>query len=974
MRVRRETLLREMAESSKRARKKGSVLIEPISFPELSEAFKEKIKEKQAYLRAAGLWEFLTELEIPWPWPADLSEFVISAHASDFQRLSARMQAVRFDTEAIARVTMLPGEDCVPVAESCRAIDAPEWGMAFEGGQLAFDLKEQGWDLKKALPPWRDWLLLIQQRIELGRHSGYMEHCVVCAALAAWIRGTKFNWAAEVRSRIKEEMEDHKLKKPMPLSSAGYIGMLCQFSFDPAITPDIRRTVAPFLSKPEGFLPPEPLPQTDSPPQSPEPPVILEEFVEMHGDRPAKRQPNMFCLPWSENEMSSAYSQAAEREWQEKLAKVLEEVNVQKRLVEKHQQEVLTVQQEMSGLKVEKEKLSKTVQSLTEQLKQSERERLEWKKKSEEAATFVSQVLKEKEGLGHDITRLAREKSEWLRQKERQEQAIATKSAKIKSLETQVHSFLVDEKNSIDMQQQVKGLQSLRDAQSTKIENLQRKIERLKSGIWAIESVCPPFGSLFKNYELQRDIFFIVYSLRPNQSLSPLDFEGLWEEVTEDGYEHLLTEILVRGELNLNDMFKGFQIIADLGVHVFLYYSQLELTLSKKRQLVMSVEANPPFRQFDLRPWNQAVSTALAVCPPLLMQPWQAELTRLKSSLGNDTFLQSVMDAASARLAIAKHLDIGAGQYQLKFDQMNERLARNLQTIAQPGGRVQIQLQNQVTFFIPPASLVQRPVHSTRRPPVSPLAHKFLGNYSALFDSESEVPIPSWKAFDWILEDVGLSRQISTRPDEAHDVVYRAICHGWSPMPPVTVTNDPRFCDCPRRWKWPPQALIDSLEYNWPIIPGSFLTPRDCYESYMQFSYAHREHQDPVCFRAAIFSAILAFWCQQYDFVYNVNLLSKVNREALFLTKINYNSARWYRCLEAMCSTYFIIGPHHSLVNEFGATRYGVISRALKNQRIVQNTVVPQEEIMAPAYVEDYGPSSQRPFKYMNESNKRTKR
>ena len=671
-------MLREMAESSKRARKKGSVLIEPISFPELSEAFKEKIKEKEAHLRAAGLWEFLTELEIPWPWPADLSEFVISAHASDFQQLSARMQAVRFDTEAIAQVAMLPGEDCVPVSESCRAIDAPEWGMAFEGGQLAFDVKEQGWDLKKALPPWRDWLLLIQQRIELGRHSGYMEHCVVCAALAAWIRSTKFNWAAEVRSRIKEEMEDYKFKRPMPLGSAGYIGMLCQFSFDLAITSDIRRTVAPFLSKPEGFLPPEPLPQTNSPPRSPEPPVILEEVVEMHGDRPAKRQPNMFCLPWSESEESTAYSQAVEREWQEKLAKVLEEVNVQKRLVEKQQREVMSAYEEIAELKLEKGKLSESVRSLTGQLKQSEGGRLEWKKKSEEAATFVSQVLKEKEELGSEITRLAREKSEWLRQRERQEQAIAAKSVKIKGLEAQVHSFLVDEKSNIELQQQVENLQSLKDAQSTKIENLQRKVERLKSGIWAIESVCPPFGSLFKNYELQRDIFFVVYSLRPNQVLSPLEFEELWEEVTVDGYEHLLTEILVRGELNLQDMFRGFQIIADLGVHVFLYYSELELTLNTKRQLVAATEANPPGRKFDLRPWNQAVSTALAICPPLLMQPWQVELARLKSSLGNDTFLQSVMDAASARLAISKHLDIGAGQYQLKFDQMNERLARNL--------------------------------------------------------------------------------------------------------------------------------------------------------------------------------------------------------------------------------------------------------------------------------------------------------
>src|ERR1700738_952344 len=111
-----------MAESSKRGRKKGAVLIEPISFPELSESFKERVKERESYLRAAGLWEFVTELEIPWPWPADLSEFVILAHASDFRQLSARMQAVCFDVEAIAQVTTLPGGDSVSVAESCRAM------------------------------------------------------------------------------------------------------------------------------------------------------------------------------------------------------------------------------------------------------------------------------------------------------------------------------------------------------------------------------------------------------------------------------------------------------------------------------------------------------------------------------------------------------------------------------------------------------------------------------------------------------------------------------------------------------------------------------------------------------------------------------------------------------------------------------------------------------------------------------------
>ena len=963
-----------MAESSKKGRKRGSVPIEPIAFEQLTESFKEQLRERQPYLVAAGLWEFVTELEIPWPWPADLSEFFLSACASEFQQLVVRKQLIRFDTEAIAQVTTLPGEDSVAVAEACRAINAPEWGVAFENGQSAFDVKKQGWDLQKALPPWRDWLLLIQQRIELGSEGGFMEHCVVCAALAAWIRGTKFNWAAEVRSRIKEEIETHKLLRPLPLKSAGYIGLLCQISFGPDITSASRRKVAPFLSKPVGFVREEAIPQPTSPLLSPEPPVILEETVELHGNSPMKRGPDPFCLLWKEAS-SPPRSVLQVQVLEEKIEKVLEELEVQKGLVKSQQAELDSVKGEMSRVEVENSKLTEMTQNMSDRRQQAEKERREWQVKCEEAVSFTGRLLNEKEVLEKSKNDLAAEKVEWLSLKERQEQAIATKSAKIKSLQSQVNALLTDESNNINLQHQINSLRSLGDTQGAVIDSLKQRVERLKSGIWAIESICPPFNSLFKNYELQRDIFFLAYSLRPSQVLDPIEFERLWEEVTTDGRDNLLTEILVRGELKLHDLFKGFQAIADLGVHVFLYYSELELALSTKRRLVANAEASQHNRHIDINYWTRAVNTALAICPPSLMQPWQTELTRLRSSLGNDEYLQATMDAATERLAIAKHLDVGAGQYQLKFDQLTERLTRNLQAIAQPGGRVQVQLQNQVTFFLPPSHLVQQTLQSTRRrPPGSLLASQFLGNYSALFDDNIEEPIPSWKAFDWIFEDVGLSRHISTRPEEAHDVVYRRICHGWSPTPPVTVTNDPRFCDCPRRCKWPPQALIDSLEYNWPVIPGNFVTYQDCYESYMQFSYAHREHQDPVCFRAAIFTAILGFWCKKYEFVYNVNLLSKANREAMFLTKINYNSARWYRCLEAMCATYFIIGPHHSLVNEFGATRYGVISLALKAQRLVHNTVIPHEEVMAPGYVEDYGPSSQRPFKQMGHTSKRMKR
>ena len=444
------------------------------------------------------------------------------------------------------------------------------------------------------------------------------------------------------------------------------------------------------------------------------------------------------------------------------MARVLGELEVQKRAMDKHREEIALMREQVATLEVEKSILTKSNQSLSKSLTRVEEEKKEWHVKNEEAVTFISQVLKEKEALGKEVTNLIEEKLEWSRLKERHEQAIATKSEKVRNLEGQLRAILIDESTIMDLTQHVHSLKSLGETQTIVIESSRGKIERLRAGIWAIESVCPPYQALFKNYELQRDIFYVVYSLRPSQVLEPVEFENLWEEITKDGFEHLLTEIMVRGELKLSDMFKGFQIIADLGVHVFLYYSRLELNLSMKRQLVSKLEAMEPTRQVVLQRWNKVVNTAMTICPLHLLQPWEIEIGRLRQSMGNDNYLQSVMDAASERLAIAKHLDIGPGQYKLKYDQIGNRLMRNLQTIAQPNGRLQVQLQNQVTFFLPPANLVQRALHVTRRPPLTPLAHKFLGNYSALFSFETEVPIPSWKAFEWILEDVGQSRQIST--------------------------------------------------------------------------------------------------------------------------------------------------------------------------------------------------------------------
>ena len=929
--------------------------IEPLVFQELPEVVRDQIRKREPQLRAAGLWEFLCRLEIAWPWQAELSEFFESALASEFREIKVQNKNVQFSAEAIARATTLPEESGQPLLNAELPINAPEWEVVFKGGSLAFDSENMGWSIELANSPWKEWLEVFHQRIQLGEEGSRMEHCMVCAAFTALMRGTRYNWAEELRLRMQEEIERQREQQPIPLRCAGYMGALCQLSVVSSPS-SYSRSVPPFLSRPRYFSPSPERRMVKTPVASPDPPEIVEEIIELCGDATGIGGPSEnfqvlpgVVVPSHIFEVDSELSPPPESHEREGL-------------IQKLQAELILAREGESQLQNLNINLQIKEAQLTERLAESVKNQKEWQDKYELVFTELTLATNEKVQLLKEKEALMKEKGEWEGLRGRQEKAIASKSKENQSLKDQMQAILVSEQELFESRHKIRELEEQLERQNMDLEAKRRGIARMKSGVWAIESVCPPFTSLFKNFELQRDIFFLIHGLQPNQVLNIPDFERLWTESLMDGCENLLTEILVRGGLRVIDPFKAFQTIAEFGVRVFTYYTQLELSLQQRRHQVAILESDPPQREIDLQFWDAAVGTALTICPVTLLKGWIAEFTKVKMNLRGDEFVQAAMDACSERLAAGKRLDFGPGHYQFKYDQMKERMHRMEQQMEHAGGKAPVSLQNQVTFFLPPPNQAHR-VLSVAGRVNSPLVHKFLGDYEALFDEDVEQPIPSWKALEWILEDVGQSRQVSTDPSQSHDKVYRRICAGWSRGPPLNVRNDLRYCDCPRRYKWPTNALVDSLEYNWPLIPGSFVTPQDCHVAYMQFSLAHRQHRDPVCFRAAIFTAILGSWCLEYNFTYNVNLLSKTNREALILTKINYRSSRWIRCLEAMCSTYFIIGPHHSLVNEFGATRYGVISRALQVQREMENTVVPEEETMRPNFVAEYGPSSQRPFK-----------
>lgn len=195
--------------------------------------------------------------------------------------------------------------------------------------------------------------------------------------------------------------------------------------------------------------------------------------------------------------------------------------------------------------------------------------------------------------------------------------------------------------------------------------------------------------------------------------------------------------------------------------------------------------------------------------------------------------------------------------------------------------------------------------------------------------------------------------------EESRDRVYTRISRGWSSLPPLATTMDLRFCSCKRQYKWSPRATINNLEYNRPIVTKMFCKQSKCAASYQRLFLEHKTHKDSVCYMVAIFCAKLATWCKEFNLTWNINKFNIARPEVLLATKHLYWTARWMRHVEAICSTYFVAGPHHTMINGFGNTRAKMMVRASQNYAN-NNVQLPKEENTVPRFEEDQGPHTSK--------------
>ena len=451
------------------------------------------------------------------------------------------------------------------------------------------------------------------------------------------------------------------------------------------------------------------------------------------------------------------------------------------------------------------------------------------------------------------------------------------------------------------------------------IEDSRLEIDRLRAATWNQDKSSPPTFSLFHAYEIQRNILLVMLKMERGNQLDSEGFDRVWRVAGNHNQHNLLCEVIARGDLELLDPRKLVVPIGHLGARTLMYYLELEQQLHFRRQLDYAVESYRDIRMLSV---PEELQTIVQEHSFEDYEEWKKILTTLQQKLKDKDDLRVKMSYTYERECYAQRGELGNGHYIFALSKVANQLDQILE-IQGPRQSPSIRPADQVQLILPPNQftvpawcLINTPVTGSQQKVI------YLGNYNSLFDYEYEKPLPTWRAMRWILEDYGMSRGEEW---SWHKIYKQIVDETWSHTPPVAVKSNGHFCrDCEWRFKWAPEDTIDSVEYNWPIIPGQFDTAPNCAEAYLAFWEKHQAHTDPVCFRAAIFSKFLHYICSQFGVIVNVNQFDVRHPEFHVNLKLRYHHTRWQRMVELMSMTHFFYGANGGFVNEFGTKKIAV--------------------------------------------------
>lgn len=460
------------------------------------------------------------------------------------------------------------------------------------------------------------------------------------------------------------------------------------------------------------------------------------------------------------------------------------------------------------------------------------------------------------------------------------------------------------------------------------------------TALLGLSAYVPPAQNLEVAYTYDRQVFLLIAEVQLYQRLSAAAFQSIWERAERLQEEDLLAEIIVRGDLVLEDYVAAFWLIGDLGVLLLRYHRRLEEVQAWRHQLeVQNAERS---RNPKCTDWANLVVAKLANdwehCP---IDSWQLLLQKFLDEYQSEEWLIEMVKFNQARSVRTQSSYVHPSEYFYTYRDTKMRLeqmvrARNFSQLLPFELHTQAVFKNKYNWQVSAEPIVGMPLNlDTWSFGSTSIATdlQFLCKWENLFSTVSDrSDTLLWEALLWIGKDYNHEQSPLSKPiealiaDEANDRLNIGEV-------PEKVAENPNWCSTQRRYKWRIDAQLDTVWYNWPVIPGNWADWQGCVASYVKFWQEHKTHRDPVCFRAAIFCKALAEWCQFFKIIIDPRLGGRMLQDGELYARLNYNCCRKMRLLELMFMMQFLQGAHHNFIGDKSCNRKGALESFLNRDR-----------------------------------------
>ena len=931
------------------------LVVSPLAEINVDELYSQS-REMQRNFTNAGMWAFL-QLSKDWPEPSlNLCKQFLQNFEPESGKSQVNGKLVELTESQVETHLQLPTAD-LPAEETIEGKEAThlyEPHLYFKTKKEA--LKKDGWMTADAITPQLVlWMRFVNKRLALKVHFTYL-HPRLLEATMGTAQGCRYNWAAFVTKVMVQACISKKAKGGEKFLCGVYLTYLLKKQLN------IPMNEKELFGARTSVVQPRPQPATRTivtpvpPPVATPPPVTARQIGEA-----------------STSTAANVQNQSSTREQIMKLVMDLQTAVLGLESVEAVKRDLGLLHTECSKAEREKNKMETAMKAalqdkavLAATLKTSQNEVVKLNAELEHlratTVTATSVLNGQVAALKDQVNSLSLTTGDLESHNEQLEEQLTIVTTQLEEQLARSQLPIVPESGNSnwaqekrDLEHEVAEFMEMNSAeteewkhtveeQTAEIEQLKLEIARLQNPtalaltetaepLWCKEiqsmgrRICdvlhlaPIATSLEEQYQWEQELFLAMVG--ELNAVTRDVFRQLWEVCTYWGRDNLLVEIIMRGDLGVVDPVQLFLACGDFGARVFEYYRSLEGLMADQKSR-------------DFPRWDRKVDgTGHVACIlsttksyPVVdqMVQWKKSITRLATIFEDERAINELVAKCAQRIRGQGISEILPTEYLLMFTNTRNRL-RKYHSIDNFLSLQPFEIEKEVSFCLPEQGALThtqedpyRLISSSTNLHVSP----FVGCIGDCMDETGKHL--NWPTLMWITKDSGPSRraeELRTGASSSEQLTAVPTGVGQSYIPPPQVMYNPLYCnETQRRGPWIPTATPTTFPYNWPIIPGNFSSPVACREAYHSFYDKHRNHYDPVCFRAALFSFCLGNWCGWFHLTINANISVEPDRQdwAIF-SKLHYQCTRHIRTFEEMCVTGFLIGAADQFTNELGQTR-----------------------------------------------------